>query len=172
MPVVHTLLLTVIGDDRAGLVKALADTVGEHGGNWERSRLAELAGKFAGIVEVSVPDEQADELRAALAGHAGLLEIDVHEGRAEEADAGPVVRLEVLGNDRPGIVREVSGALAAHGLSVDELSTENRDAPMAGGQLFEAKITAHAPPGTDLAAVRAALEALAQEIQVDVTVDA
>ena len=68
-----TLVLTVIGDDRAGLVNALAEAVTAHGGNWERSQLAELAGKFAGIVSVSVPDEKADELAAALRPLAGLL---------------------------------------------------------------------------------------------------
>ena len=45
-----TLVLTVIGDDRAGLVNALAEAVTAHGGNWERSQLAELAGKFAGKI--------------------------------------------------------------------------------------------------------------------------
>ena len=68
-PAMATLVLTVIGDDRAGLVNALADVVTAHGGNWERSQLAELAGKFAGIVQVSVADERADELAAALEPH-------------------------------------------------------------------------------------------------------
>ena len=48
-----TLVLTLIGDDRAGLVNAVAEVVARHGGNWERSQMAELAGKFAGIVLVT-----------------------------------------------------------------------------------------------------------------------
>lgn len=172
LPSVQTLVLTVIGDDQAGLVKALADVVAENGGNWERSQLAELAGKFAGIVVLAVPEERADGLRAALAPIAGLLDVTVHEASlASAADGTPQVRIELLGNDRPGIVREISGVLAAHGVSVDEMSTLTREAPMAGGQLFEAHIAAHLPTEGDAAAVRAALEALAQEIQVDLSVE-
>lgn len=180
MPSVQTLVLTVIGDDRTGLVKALADVVTENGGNWERSQLAELAGKFAGIVVVSVAPDRVDQLRAALQPIAGLLDVTVHRvaagdpagdlaGLGEQAGER-VVRIDVLGNDRPGIVRELSGVLSAHGLNVDELTTTTREAPMAGGQLFEARVLAHAPSDSDPAAVRAALEALAQEIQVDLTI--
>lgn len=81
------------------------------------------------------------------------------------------MRLEILGNDRPGIVRDVSGVLAAHDLSVDSLTTQTRDAPMAGGVLFETTVLAHAPIGSDPAVVRAALEQLAGEMQVDITLD-
>lgn len=168
----ETLVLTVIGDDRAGLVKALADTVADGGGNWERSQLAELAGKFAGIVVVTVAEDKVAALRTALAPLAGLLDVSVHAGReVAEVATGQSVRLEILGNDRPGIVREVTGVLAAHGLSVDSLSTATRDAPMAGGVLFDATVLAHAPTGSDPAAVRSALEQLAGEIQVDITID-
>lgn len=178
MPGVQTLVLTVIGDDKTGLVKALADVVAANGGNWERSQLAELAGKFAGIVVVTVPQDQVSALRRALEPIAGLLDVTVHQVSeqagtalvAEEQRQGLVI--EVLGNDRPGIVREVSGVLTAHGLSVDDLRTSARDAPMAGGRLFEAHIVAHAAASTDPASVRAALEALAQEIQVDLSVEA
>jgi glycine cleavage system regulatory protein len=52
-----TLVLTVIGNDTSGLVDALADPIAHHGGSWDRSHMARLAGQFAGIVVVSVPDE-------------------------------------------------------------------------------------------------------------------
>ena len=83
------LVLSVIGDDRAGLVEALAEAIGTHGGNWERSQMAELAGQFAGIVVVSVPDDRADELRSALARLDWLLDITAHPGIDEAAGAAP-----------------------------------------------------------------------------------
>ncbi len=166
-----TLVLTVIGDDRAGLVKALADVVTAHGGNWERSHLAEMAGKFAGIVEVSVPPARADDLAAALRPLQGMLEVEVHAG--DSATDAPADRREVLvevvGNDHPGIVQAVSGVFAEHGLSVAELETTTRDAPMAGGRLFDARAVVVLPPGSDLADLRAALEELASEVLVDLT---
>ncbi|MEI2776887.1 MAG: ACT domain-containing protein [Tetrasphaera sp.] len=176
MPIVQTLVLTVSGDDRAGLVSALAEAVSGNGGNWERSQLVELGGKFAGIVLVTVDEASAPALRAALDGLSGLLAIDVDRGEAPEA-AGEdgsterMVRLDLLGNDHPGIVSAISGVLHRHGLNVEELTTVTRDAPMAGGQLFEAHLVARVPEGGDVASVQTDLEQLASEILVDVTVE-
>jgi glycine cleavage system regulatory protein len=164
---VTTLVLTVIGDDRAGLVKALADVVSAHDGNWERSHLAEMAGKFAGIVEVSVSASRAEELASALRPLQGMLEVEVHAGAPEPTADRREVVVEIVGNDHPGIVQAVSGALAEHGLSVTELETDTRDAPMAGGRLFEARAVVVVPEGSDLADLRAALEEIASEVLVD-----
>lgn len=170
-----TLVLSVIGDDRAGLVKALADVIAAHDGNWERSHLSELAGKFAGIVVVTVPDGRVDAFREGLAPLEGLLDVSVHDaasgsaGAVTAADEGQEVRIELIGNDRPGIVGAVSGVLAKHGLSVAELASTTRDAPMAGGRLFEARALVTVPADADLDALQADLEQLATEIMVDVT---
>jgi len=167
-----TLVLTVVGDDRSGLVAALADIVDAHGGNWENSELAELSGAFAGIVEVSVPAGREDELRAALAGLDGLLSVTAHPG-APAAAASDHRRstVRVLGNDRPGIVREISSAAAGQGLSIERMTTETRDAAMAGGRLFEATIVAAVPASVDVEAVRRAIEGLAADLQVDVALE-
>jgi len=165
-----SLVLTVVGDDRAGLVAAVADVVDTHGGNWEHSQLAELAGAFAGIVEVSVSPARADALRAALGAIDGLITIAVLTARSAD-DAGPVSHFSfrVLGNDRPGIVREVTSTLSARGVSIDRMSTETRDAAMAGGRLFEASIVVSVPSSVDVDELTRDLERLASEIQVDVT---
>ncbi len=154
------------------LVKALADVVSANGGNWERSHLAELAGTFAGVVVVTVPDRQADRLRAALEPLDGLLNVAVRAAAREPKSATPLrqVRLELLGNDRPGIVAAVSGVLARHGVGVADLQTATREAPMAGGVLFEATAVLTAGSDVPLEAVRADLEELASEILVDLSV--
>lgn len=161
------LVLTLVGDDRAGLVAALAEVVSAHGGNWERSELAELDGTFAGIVEVSVPADQQAGLTAALDDLDGLLKITTHPGSAATATTWPLLTMTVIGNDRAGIVREISGALRRHALSIEHLSSKTTDAPMAGGRLFEATVVARIPADADTAAIRTDLEALAAEIQVD-----
>ncbi|MDN5760701.1 MAG: amino acid-binding ACT protein [Microlunatus sp.] len=166
-----TLVLTVVGDDRVGLVKALADVVSSNGGNWERSHLAELAGTFAGVVLVTVPDRRAERLQAALAPLDGLLEVSVRQTSPESAPvATRHVKLELLGNDRPGIVAAVSGLLAQHSLRVAEFQTATREAPMAGGLLFEASTIITADSDASLAALRADLEQLANEIMIDLSV--
>ncbi|MFJ4038070.1 glycine cleavage system protein R [Microbacterium sp. NPDC090007] len=165
-----TLVLTLVGDDRAGLVSAVADIVDAHGGNWENSELAELAGAFAGIVEISIAADRAGDLRAALEGLAGTLTVTVHAGWA----AAPVpsarsVTFDVVGNDRAGIVREVSSALSTRGASIERMSTLTTDAAMAGGRLFEATITATEPADVAIDDLVAGLERLASEIRVDVS---
>lgn len=165
------LVLTVVGDDRAGLVSALARTIADHGGNWEQSELAELAGAFAGIVLVAVPDDQQRTLTSALSGLDGLLRVTTHDApAAASADAPHTVSFTVLGNDRPGIVRDVTAAIAAHALSIDTFRSRTLDAPMSGGTLFEATVTVSLPAAADAETLTSALEALAGEIQVDLTV--
>lgn len=167
-----TLILTVAGADRPGLVAAVADVVEAHGGNWENSSLAELAGTFAGVIEVSVATERTDELQDALRGlqGQGLLTLAVLTGSPADTDVeDQMLEIRVLGNDRSGIVREVSNVLSAHDLSIEELATETRDAAMAGGRLFEASVIARVPASVDLDALRRDLERIATEIQVDIT---
>lgn len=164
-----TLILTVAGSDRPGLVAAVADVVDAHGGNWENSRLAELAGVFAGVIQVSVTPEHETGLQEALRALDGLLTVAVHTGSDAVSAAERPITLQVLGNDRPGIVREVSAVLRAHGVSVESMTTQAKDAAMAGGRLFEASATAEVPASTDLDALRADLERLTTELQVDIT---
>jgi len=164
------LVLTAIGDDRAGLVSALAEVVAEHGGNWERSQMAELAGKFAGIVLVTVPDSNVDALARALEPLAGVLDVHAHLGGEQVTDAQRFT-LHLLGNDQPGIVRDLSAVLSARNVSIDQLTTVTRDAPMAGGVLFEADAVLEAPAELDYNDLRAALEDLAGELMVDITLE-
>jgi len=164
-----TFVLTVLGADRPGLVSAISAPISEHGASWERSQLAQLAGQFAGIVEVSVPDARYDELVAALSAleQEGLqvaLERS-HEPAPREAQG---LVLELLGNDRPGIVAEISSALAEHDVSIEELTTDVYEAPQAGGMLFEARAALDAPAAADLEGLRGVLEALADELMVDI----
>jgi glycine cleavage system regulatory protein len=169
-----TLVLTAIGDDRPGLVTALSARLKAHGASWERSQMSRLAGKFAGIVEVAVPAGEADALVADLGGLAAEgLEVSVAR-TSGTAPAPPQLAgdrrwtLSVVGADRPGIVAEISALLSDRGISIADLGTSVSDAPMAGGMLFEAHASLTAPVGADAAEARAALEALADELMVDV----
>ncbi|MGV2982435.1 glycine cleavage system protein R [Microbacterium sp. AGC85] len=164
-----TLILTVAGSDRPGLVAAVADVVDTHGGNWENSQLSELAGVFAGVIQVSVTPEHQEHLTSALRALDGLLTVAVHAGTDAVPAAAQPISLQILGNDRPGIVREISGVLQARGVSIEKMGTETKDAAMAGGRLFEASVTAEVPASADLDALRADLERLTSELQVDIT---
>ena len=168
-----TLVLTVIGADRPGLVQMVAARVADHGGNWLESRMCHLGGQFAGILRVEVAQERRDELVTALR----TLEVDglsviIHAGGAEVGNpsgaGGSLATVELVGHDRPGILRSVSGVFAAHGVNVEELASERVSAPMDGGTLFKARITVFVPTQVRLAAVRTDLEAIASDLMVDI----
>ena len=134
--------------------------------------MARLAGRFAGVVSVSVPSKNVASLRAALEGHTETgLTIVIEEADAEEARPSDdqTMLLELTGSDREGIVKEVSTVLANHRVNVEEIVTRRREAPMAGGMLFEIQAQLRCPVGTDLDALQAAVEALSSELAVDIT---
>ena len=165
------LVLTVIGPDRPGLVSAVSAPVERHGGSWQRSQMARLAGEFAGIVLVTVPEAAVGALEADLAGLAadGLRRLTEF---AEPSEAAPAsVRLHLLGTDRPGIVAEISRTIAAHGVGIEALTTDLREAPMAGGLLFEVEAELSVPGESGINELRAALEQIADELMVELSLE-
>lgn len=166
-----SLVLTVIGADRPGLVESLSRTLSDYGASWHESRMSRLAGKFAGILRVSVPSTHASPLEAALREHhADDLNVVVERG-AERAEARTTrtVALELLGADRAGIVHAVTEALTLLGINVEDLETECLRAPMCGGMLFKASARLGLPDALDIEDLRHALEALTDELMVDIT---
>jgi glycine cleavage system regulatory protein len=165
-----SLVSTVIGDDRPGIVNLLSDVAQRFGANWAASRMASLAGQFAGIVHFEVPEQNAELLAEALRQLvASGLHVVIVMGGAGAAPAGRrIVKLELVGNDRPGIVRDLSGSLAAREVSIDELHTEVVSAAMSAGELFRVRATLAVPAGLTDAELRRGLEALATEMMVDI----
>jgi len=167
----ESLVVTVIGKDRPGLVESVSAAVEAHGGSWVESRMSRLAGQFAGILRVSVPDAEAEALSEALeALRSGGLRLVIERGVEETAEDGHVILLELVGGDRPGIVHKISEALAARGVNVEELNTECEGAPWSGGTLFKAMAKLRAPRALDLDQLRESLEAIAGDLMVDISI--
>jgi len=169
---VTSLVLTIVGPDRPGLVNLISDRATAHGANWLESRMANLAGQFAVIVLLQVPDAKVEALVRAI----GELEgqgLRVTALRAAGASAGNMRRLhlELVGQDRPGIIRDISGALARQGVSIDELVTDCVSGSMSGESLFRARAQLQVPVGVETRALRRVLEDLANDLMVDVTLD-
>ena len=171
------LVLTLIGPDRPGLVEAVAHTVAQRGGNWLESRMIHLAGQFAGILRVEVPPGQAEALARALEGLGASGLRVVAERSARPAPGAPVgaaatqdrvMRLELIGLDRPGLVREISQLLARQEINVEELTSDRTSAPMSGEALFRAHARVKVPAHIDAAHLRASLERLASDLTVEI----
>jgi glycine cleavage system regulatory protein len=168
-----SLIVTIVGPDRPGLVNLISDRVTALGGNWLESRMANLAGQFAGIVHLHIPEANAEALRAAfLELEAQGLRIVVTRGSdAAGAPTGRRMKLELVGQDRPGIVRDISHALASRGVSIDELITDFVSGSMSGESLVRASAQLRVPAQVSTVQLRQALESLANDLMVDLTLD-
>lgn len=166
------LVLTFVGDDRPGLVSEISQAVAAHGGTWLESRSARLAGKFAGILLVQIPDESVIPLESALAKLAPSgLRISIERGAAAESErAARTVKLDLVGNERPGIVRDVTQALTQLGVNIEEFASGLEGEPFTGIKMFHATARLSVPEGLKLEHLRKALERLAAEIMVDLSV--
>ena len=167
------LVLTLVGPDRPGLVSTLSATVAGCGGSWLDSEMARLAGQFAGLVLVSVPDANADALAAQLrALEGGELHLTVQPAIPDEPERPHrALRIELVGQDRPGIVRDLAGVLAEQGVNIDDLATSVTSAAFSAEQVFTASASLRVPEAVDAGALKAALERLGDALMVDIAVD-
>lgn len=161
------LVLTLIGKDKAGLVEQLATIVSGHHGNWTASNLSHLGGYFAGILQLEVAAEHAAELTAALEAMPDL-DIHIHQGIASTVNPQKLLKFVITGNDRPGIVRELSSVIKHKGTNIIHFESSKQSAPNWGVPLFNAIATVELPEGLDKDEVIHALEAIATDVVVDV----
>ena len=168
-----SIVLSVVCDDRPGIVETLSDVLATNGGNWTESSMLSLAGKFAGILLAEVPADRVDAFIDTLEA----LEADGIRVVAETCFGGAApddsrfVALELVGQDRPGIVHEITEVLARHDVNVTELETTVQSASMSGESLFLAHAKIFIPSGADTDKLREELEALANELMVDLSLE-
>ncbi len=165
-----SIVLTVLGEDHPGIVESISEVLTRHEGNWTQSSMSSLAGQFAGILLATVPGNAAEACIAELEGLASEgLQVTAH---ASTPAAGPAAMrefaMDLVGNDRQGIVREITHVLARHGVNVQELETEVESASMSGGTLFRARAWLLAPESVDLDLLESELEEIANELMVEI----
>ncbi|KZN13907.1 glycine cleavage system protein R [Marinomonas sp. TW1] len=165
------LVLSFIGEDKPGIVECLSDVIARHQGNWLESRMAHLADKFAGILTVSVPPAEQQGLIEALQGLVSLgLHVTVETAVAKAAE-GSTLSLSVVGNDRAGIVKEVSQVLHSLMVNVKELTTSCEPAPMSSEMLFKTDMVLSVPANLPLTELEVALENISSDLMVELSVN-
>jgi len=163
-----TIVLTAYGPDRPGLVQTVADAVHSCGGNWQDSHLSRLAGLFVGSVLVDIPDDRTPTLKDMLAARGGLTVLVVEPPAEVPVSAGRFIQLSVVGQDRPGIVREVATVLADLGVNIQEIATDLVNSPWSGDMLFKAEALIQVPDDVPDEQLRSGLERVSAEIMVDI----
>ena len=165
-----SIVLTVIADDQPGVIKTVSKTLRDHDGNWTQSSMSSLAGQFAGILLVYLPTEKVDACLADLRElESEGLKIITRISDEESAEPSThEYTLELIGNDRPGIVHEITGLLASHQVNVNNLETLVESASMGGGELFKARARLLVTDSTDIDSLAEELEDIANDLMVDI----
>jgi len=165
-----SVILSVIGSDRPGLTEALAGAVLSAGGNWLESHLSRLGGLYVGSVLVELEADRLEELRSAVrAVDARGLEVRVAPASDAPSAAGEVLHFALVGQDRPGIVREVTAILSGLQVNIEAFDTRISAEPHSGAPLFHMEARLRLPAEQNAATVRARLEDISGEIMVDIS---
>ena len=161
------LIVTIIGKDKPGLVKQLSGTLFFNHANCLSSSLTQLCGQFAGIVQIDVADEYLFSLRQALADIEAL-HIHIVEDHTQTVTTYVAQQLTVTGNDRRGIVKQVTRHLTQLGVNIAKLKTETQSAPNWGYPIFIAEFQLQTPHEISAAMIQQQLEQLADDLTIDI----
>jgi len=166
-----SIVLTVIADDQPGVIHAVSRVLHKHGGSWTQSSMSSLAGQFAGILLASVPSDRSQACLDQLHGleSEGLHVIAHVSSEAPEAEDLREYNLALVGNDRPGIVHDITTLLAKHKVNVHNLETLVESASMGGGEIFRASAQLVLPTSVDIEAIESEIEELANDLMVDIS---
>jgi glycine cleavage system regulatory protein len=163
-------VLSTIGSDRPGLTQALAAAILSAGGNWLESHLSRLGGLYVGSVLVELEADSVDSLRVAVTNvDAEGLEVRIAPSFEESGSPGEDFYFGLVGQDRPGIVREVTAVLSRLDANIETFKTWITAESQSGIPLFNVEARLRLPPGLKANAVQAALEDISAEIMVDVS---
>jgi glycine cleavage system regulatory protein len=171
--IMQAMVLTIVGDDQPGLVDAIAKCITDAQGNWLRSSFCQLSGQFAGFIEVMLPQEMHNELVASCHKLANLKitlvpSADLHSQADKSAQKSAIIT--VTGNDRRGIVSDITSTLKTFDINITEMATTCESAPNWGNLLFTARVTIAAAPELDLDKVQDAIEEITDDVMVEIAV--
>jgi len=165
------IIITLFAKDRPGIVRALSDTVLANEGNWLESSLSRLCGQFTGIVHIAIESGNKASLVAALnTMNDDGIHVTVRDAEGVKTDDIEVNGLQILveANDRPGIVKEITEALASENVNVDNIDTEVESASMAGYQIFRAHMFLAMPDDLSEDDLEEVLESVSDDVMVSI----
>lgn len=165
------IVLSIFTKDRPGIVGEVSDIVLAHKGNWLESSLSRLCGLFTGIVHVEVSTDRHNSLIKALHGLSKQgIEVVIHNNYESSNDSHEINGLQIIveANDRPGIVKELSDALAKENINIDNLDTEVESASMAGYSIFRAHLFLAMPDDISEEDLEQILEEVSDDVMVSI----
>ena len=166
------LVLSAIGTDQPGLVDSLTETLSGYAVNVADSRMINLAGQFAIVMLIELPDEQIDRLSSKLPAAARQIGLSVMIGRPGEPAPRPGVPMHVhiYSMDQPGLVHRIAHLLHTLGINIEEMDTLLEHGAHTGTPLFTMDMVITVPDSVALPEVRRQLGDLCVELNCDVEI--
>lgn len=169
-----SIIVTVMGPDKPGLVNVISEKAAEAGANWAESRMANLVGQFAGIIHLQILPSKIEALTKAL-NSLETLGLQINIATARPATGEPIysrlLNVELIGQDHPGIIRDISKILSSHSISIEELDTEFISGSWSGENMFQTRAKLRVPANLPEEELQNTLEAIANEIMVDISIE-
>ena len=164
-----SILISVLGDDKPGLLDSLSEIIVSNDGDWIESNMSTVEAKFAGILRVNVPAKNAKKLIKDLTSSKLGLQISCEETAPVTFSDFKGYNIELIGQNHVGIINKLSHVLTYElKANVEGIKTEIIDASMSGEQLFKAQISLHLPKSVDERLIKDKLELIADEMMVEI----
>jgi glycine cleavage system regulatory protein len=163
------LVLTILADDQPGVVEQIASIIINHKGNWTQSSMSRLGGKFAGILLADINSQNDSALQEALLNlnNQGI-KVTIESALATKVKEQKTVQIEIVANDRLGIIGEISTLCANKNINLESLESCCESAPMSASMLFRAHASVRLPAGMSDNQLRALLEELSSDLMVEI----
>jgi glycine cleavage system transcriptional repressor len=169
-----TVVFTLTGPDRVGIVEEVSEILVGLSCNVETSRMARLGGEFAILMAVSVPAEKHVDLE-------GAFQPLVAQGYRVCASGGSVpsgldaphaatYRIVVTGADHEGIVHEIARGLSGAGINIESMETGTVNSSITGTPLFTMSALVAVPADIADSPWIETLEEAGNQAGVDITV--
>jgi len=166
-------VLSAMGPDKPGIVNQLSRFLYDAGANLEDSRMAVLGEQFAVILLASGEHGLEAKLRPRIAdieGHTGLTVSMKTSGARQSSQPGMPCEVTAIALDHPGIVHNISHAVARRGANIESLESSSAPAPLTGSPLFTLRMVCSLPEAVRFGVFKTELEEVGVELGVDVTV--
>lgn len=163
-----SLIVSFIGDDRPGIVQMIADVVAGHGGSWQESRMSGLGGYFSGTARILIDSGKLEELDQGLRTLEGLTFVLRPLRQEQSGKTNQMMKLDIVGPDRPGILQDVMNQLVGYGINVVEMETEVSPASMSGELIFIADALVEVPNDVDIESLDKQLGEVARKLGLDI----
>lgn len=169
------LVISLLGEDRAGLVNQIAQVIADEGLNIVDSRMTVLGGEFAIIMLAEGDNAAVEGVEQHLPQLQEKLQLTIVSKRTSQRQLATDTRpykIEVIAIDNPGIVRELASFFDARNINIEDLDTGTYAAPHTGTRMFKLEMVVKVPADTNSANLRESFFDYCEERNLDASMEA